>query len=99
MSLVKKTNGSLFPRTVSDFFDTDFFRTPSVLDFNGGLSKFGFAEVPSVNIAEDSKNFNIELAAPGLEKKDFKIEFENGILTISSEKEKEEKEEKKNYCR
>lgn len=90
MTLIKtKTNGSSFPKLVSDFFDTDFFRTPSILDFNGGLSRFGFTEVPSVNIVENDKDFTIEMAAPGLEKKDFKVEVENGVLTISSEREKE----------
>jgi HSP20 family protein len=102
MSLVKvksNGNGSLFPKLVNDFFDTDFFVRPSLFDFNGGLREFGLTNVPSVNITENEKAFNIELAAPGLEKKDFKIEVENDVLTISSEKEKEEKEEKKNYRR
>lgn len=100
MTLVKtKTNGNLFPRLVRDFFDTDFFNTPSIFDFNGGLSRFTWPVVPSVNITENSKDFKIELAAPGLEKKDFKIEVDNGVLTISSEKKKEEKEEKENYSR
>ena len=39
------------------------------------------------------------MAAPGLERKDFKVEVENGMLCISSEKEEESKEEKKNYTR
>jgi HSP20 family protein len=55
--------------------------------------------VPSVNITENDKDFKIELAAPGLERKDFKVEVENGMLCISSEKEEESKEEKKNYTR
>jgi HSP20 family protein len=105
MTLVKtKTNGNggLIPNVINDFFDTDFFRTPSIFDINFGLSRFGVTEIPSVNITENEKDFTIELAAPGLEKKDFKVEVENGVLTISSEKEKEEKEEKeekKNYRR
>ena len=41
----------------------------------------------------------VELAAPGLEKKDFKIELENQVLTVSSEKEEEKKEETKNFKR
>ena len=57
------------------------------------------ANLPSANISEDEKAFKIELAAPGLEKKDFKVETDNGTLTISSEKQKEEKEERENYRR
>lgn len=94
-----KGNGSLFPKVVSDFFETDFFKTPRIFDLNGEFSRFKFAEIPSANILESNKDFTIELAAPGLEKKDFNVEVEDGILTISSEKERDEKEEKKNYCR
>jgi len=97
MTLVKR-NGNLFPSLVSDFFNSNLILQPDIFDFDGGLLK-GFAKIPSVNITENEKDFNIELAAPGLEKKDFKIEVENGTLTISSEKEKEEKEERKNYSR
>lgn len=50
--------------------------------------------LPCVNIKETNDNFEVEMAAPGLEKKDFKIELNNGLLTISSNK-KLEKETKK----
>lgn len=102
MTLVKTKrngNGNVFPKLVNDFFDTDFFRTPGILGWNGGSSGYGLPSGPSVNISETSKDYTIELAAPGLEKKDFKVEIDNGVLTISSEKEREEKEENKNYCR
>jgi len=42
--------------------------------------------LPSVNIREGENTYEVEMAAPGLEKKDFKIEVKNGVLTISSEK-------------
>jgi HSP20 family protein len=41
--------------------------------------------VPSTNIIEVDDHFYIELAAPGKKKSDFKIELEDGVLTISSE--------------
>jgi HSP20 family protein len=41
--------------------------------------------VPSANIIEAYDHFDIELAAPGKKKADFKIELEDGVLTISSE--------------
>jgi len=43
--------------------------------------------VPAANIIEADDHFNIELAAPGKKKSDFKIELEEGVLTISSETE------------
>ena len=43
--------------------------------------------LPSVNIKESADDFEVELAAPGFTKKDFNIELNNDMLTISSEKE------------
>ena len=42
---------------------------------------------PAINIHESEKGYTISLAAPGLEKADFKVELENNILTISADKE------------
>ncbi len=46
----------------------------------------------AVNIREDDKQFIIDLAVPGIDKKDLKIEINEDIITVSSEK-KEENEE------
>jgi HSP20 family protein len=46
-----------------------------------------------VNIYENSEKFEIEIAAPGLEKEDFKIDLKNEYLMVSSEK-RDKKEEK-----
>ncbi|GIZ07729.1 Hsp20/alpha crystallin family protein [Flavobacterium sp. UMI-01] len=42
--------------------------------------------LPSVNIRENADAFYVEVAAPGFEKSEFKIEINNDVLTISSEK-------------
>jgi HSP20 family protein len=47
-----------------------------------------------VNVTETDKEFKLTIAAPGLEKKDFKVDAFDDMLTISAEKVKEEKEEK-----
>lgn len=103
MSLtVKKRsgNGNLFPRLVNDFFNTESFFGPSILDFEGNLlNREDLVAMPEANIIEHDKNFKIELAAPGLEKKDFKVEVQDGVLSISAEKEHEKKEENKNFKR
>ena len=71
---------------------------PTLLDrlFNGELydwSNKNFSStstsLPMVNIKESTEGFDVELAAPGYEKKDFKIESNHGVLTISSEKTRE----------
>lgn len=75
-----------FPAFVSHIFDDDF--------MNGVFSdSFRKQSIPAVNISEDKDAFRIDVAAPGLKKEDFKIEFLNNVITISSEN-KEEKEEK-----
>jgi len=54
---------------------------------------------PSVNITESAKEFNIDVAIPGMNKKDFKINLEEDVLTISLEKEAKKEEKGKNYRR
>lgn len=90
----KKRNGGLFPTFMDDFFNNDRF----LLNFKAGLPVLDFQNtLPDANIVENKNDYQIELAAPGLEKKDFNIEIKNGILTIRAEKEEETKSENKNY--
>jgi HSP20 family protein len=55
--------------------------------------------LPAVNIKETADDFQIEVAAPGLSKNDFKINLDNNQLVISSEHKDEKKEENENYTR
>ncbi len=64
--------------------------------FSKGLATGVQKRQPSVNIIETDDDFKIELAAPGLSKKDFKIDLENEVLTISAEKKSEKNEENEN---
>lgn len=54
---------------------------------------------PDVNIKENEKDYQIELAAPGMNKNDFHIEVNNNVLTISAnvENKKEEKDDDGKY--
>ncbi|MGL2964154.1 Hsp20/alpha crystallin family protein [Flavobacterium sp. RSB2_4_14] len=100
MSLVvsKKRNGRTLPTMTEDFFNMNPFFGSSLLDFNGGLfNEKEFALVPDANIIENEKEYKIELAVPGLERKDFKVEIEDDMLLVSAEKEEETKHEDKNY--
>ncbi len=54
---------------------------------------------PAVNIRETDDEFVMEVAAPGLEKSDFNVFVEDGILNVEVNKEVEEKEEDKNWRR
>ena len=51
---------------------------------------------PSVDIVEEKDAFKIVADMPGLDKKDIKVEVENGVLTISGEKREEKTEKDKN---
>ncbi|AWX43425.1 Small heat shock protein C2 [Flagellimonas maritima] len=88
MSIVKRNNLFL-PSLVNDVFGPDWF---------GGMeNQKNF--VPSVNIKDKSKGFELELAVPGFNKEDFQIEVDNDVLTISSEVKSENEETKENYTR
>ena len=86
---------------------SDFPNFPSLLDNFFGRDMLDFDEtqrtgsMPAVNIKEGDNEYNIEVAAPGMEKGDFKLNLDNNILTISSEKQQhqEEKNEKGEYTR
>lgn len=79
------------PDIVDEFFGRDFMN--KFFDHETGVN------MPAVNIAEDKDNYKIEVAAPGLDKKDFKIDLDRNVLTISSEKQEERMDEEKKYMR
>jgi HSP20 family protein len=84
--LVNPLFEDFFTRDISDWAD----RTISTIGVN----------LPSVNLKETDTKLEIELAAPGLKKEDFKIEVDNNMLIISAEKEeKKESNKKDDYVR
>ena len=83
-------------------FNNDYSSFPSLLDkfFEGNMmdwNTWNFAgsnsTLPAVNVSENEDEYKLDVAAPGMIKNDFKLNYDNGRLTISSER-KEEKEEK-----
>ncbi|HER08024.1 MAG TPA: Hsp20/alpha crystallin family protein [Bacteroides sp.] len=76
-----------FPSMFERFFEGD------MMDWNGGNFADRNATLPAVNVIENDDEYRIEVAAPGLKKSDFNLNFENGRLTISSER-KDERQEK-----
>ena len=96
MTLLTKSN-SLFPEMPSLF--SGFFDDHGSFNTDGGWMPKWISKVPAANITENKGAFSIELAVPGMEKKDFQIDIENGSLTISCKKEEETKKEEENYTR
>jgi HSP20 family protein len=98
MSLIKR-NKNLLPSFSRIWDDDDFFNRNLM---NWGVSNFSDAgsTLPAVNIRETEDSYQVEMAAPGMKKEDFKIELDNNMLTISSEKSEEyEENEKEKYSR
>lgn len=83
MTLVKSNAPTVpaLPRFFDDFFTRDL--------FDWGFKNFSLSNttVPAVNIVEDNDGFAVEMAAPGMNKKDFTIELNDEMLTISSQRE------------
>lgn len=90
MSIVKRNNGGVSnytsPSILDDFFNRDVFNWGS--NFTNSNTS-----MPAVNIKETPENFLVEMAAPGMEKKDFKIELDGHTLSISSEKQNNREEQ------
>lgn len=81
MAIAKFSNQlpSLFDR----FFEGDLF------DWSNRNFSLTNTTLPSVNIKESNDAFTVEVAAPGFDKSDFKLELSHDLLTISSEKQME----------
>lgn len=55
--------------------------------------------MPAVNIREDDKNYVLDLAIPGIDKKDLKIDMNEDVLSISLETKSESEDSKNGYNR
>ena len=73
-----------FPSVLNHFFSGDLMAPMAIGGNNSNYSATN-TTLPKVNIRETDDDFRVELAAPGMKKEDFKIEFDNGDLSISSE--------------
>ena len=93
MSLIKY-NPKHPARGFGQLFD-DFF-TRGLTDVFG--SDFAMSS-PSVNVVEHNDRYNIELAAPGLDKADFDVKADKDLLTITAKKEQKEEVKEEKYYR
>jgi HSP20 family protein len=96
MNLIKRNANQVpaFPRV---FFDDIFGREL----FNWENNNFSATRttLPSVNIKETADNYEVEVAAPGMDKNDFKVTLDGNLLTISSHKEQQNVEEQGSFTR
>ncbi len=97
MKTLVRQNATLLPSLPSlleDFFNRDW--SDSTLA-NRNYS----ATLPAVNVQETNEDYFIDVAAPGMKRNEFKVELDNNVLTISSQREgkHEENDETSNYTR
>ena len=96
MTLARLSNSNYpsFPSLFDRFFEGDW------MDWSSSNFAGNRSTLPAVNVRENDDAYLIEVAAPGMKKDDFKINYDNGRLTISSEKQEEMKEgEDERYTR
>lgn len=93
MTLVKKNSNNLFPSLFDNFFSRD------LMDWNNSNFSVTNTTLPAVNVREDDQAYSIEVAAPGMNKKDFNISLNNNQLNISSEIKKETESNDEKYSR
>jgi len=89
--MLAKINRNYVPAYWDDFFNDSFFNQVKSTSCSG--------TAPAVNVSEDDKGYTIEVAAPGIERKDFNLEVDNDVLTISSEQKASKEEQKQNFLR
>jgi len=88
MTLARVSN-NWFPSVASlldRFFEGD------MMDWNTSNFAGTNSTLPAINVRENDNEYLIEVAAPGLAKEDFKLDYDNGRLTICSEKRNQNEE-------
>jgi len=89
--MLARINRNYAPAYWDDFFNDRFYK-----QFNSSTCQ---THTPAVNVLEDEKAYIIEVAAPGAKKSDFNLELENDVLTISTVKKEDKKDQQPNYLR
>ena len=89
--MLAKFNRRYVPAYWDDFFNDNFHNSFNHVACQGSS--------PAVNVVEDDKEYRIDVAVPGLSRKDFRIDLEDEVLTISSENKENKEEKKHNYMR
>lgn len=92
MALIKysRPNTNLYSKNFSDILD-EF--------FNDSLNFRRDSFMPSVDISETDKEFEISVELPGMKKDDINVDLQHGRLTISGERKFENEENGKNFHR
>lgn len=88
-TLARNTKG--YPNLVNAFFNKELMDERFAPAYQGSS--------PAVNVVESAEGYRIEVAAPGLQKSDFRLNLDHNRLTISAEKENKTEEQNEKYTR
>jgi HSP20 family protein len=91
--MLAKRSENYFPSIFDRFFNSD------LMDWNMSNFSSTNSSLPAINVKETDNEFIIDVAAPGMDKKDFNVNFHNNVLTISSEKKDEKVEKNEKFTR
>lgn len=81
-----RRNQAWLPSIFNDFFDNEWMEKTN-------------ATAPAINVTENNKEYNVEVAAPGMTRDDFNIHIdEENNLVISMEKRKIRKKTTRGIC-
>jgi HSP20 family protein len=94
MSIVRYNSAlnDYVPTSFSNLIDRFFNDTIT----RGGGSIYG-SFVPKVDIIENEKDYEVHVAAPGMNKDEFKIDLNDNFLTISGERKLNKEKSEKNF--
>ncbi|MEW6163240.1 MAG: Hsp20/alpha crystallin family protein [Nitrospirota bacterium] len=95
---------ALSPSEEMERWFEDFFRRPfSLMRPSWWFPRLRMPEIeevtPSVDVFEEGNDVVVKAELPGMSKEDIDVKLTDDIITISGEKKKEEKVEKKDYYR
>ena len=92
MTLIR-TSDKLYPAFFNNLFSRE------LMDWNNAGYSAMDATLPAVNIREDGDRIQIDVAAPGMQKEDFKVHLDQNRLTVSAAKEEDTSDAGDRYSR
>ena len=91
-------NPALYRNSKSNLFDMFFDDQSTRLHHRvSGRNNMATCSAPATNIFETKEDYKLEIAAPGLNKKDFEIEITDSTIKVSSTVENSKKDEGVTY--
>ena len=92
MTFMTRNNPFNDLRTLQARFWEPFFGRFNFLDEE--LNPTASTWAPAVDVAEDAEKIHVKVEVPGMEEKDLKINYEDGLLTVSGERQFERREDR-----